>query len=149
MDVRLELPDVADLQLLAGGRHDLHDADGAHRALGVLIELGLLVSLGRHQQEVHLVLVAVLPEQLDHRLELLALLLGGGVLRVRGVTEVLALDLVAERRSQPVVLHERVEGLGQLRAVLAHGDREVPPVRTATSSWTMMFGKTCFQKFAR
>jgi hypothetical protein len=39
MDVRLQLRDVADLQFLSGGRHDLHDADGTHLALGVLVQL--------------------------------------------------------------------------------------------------------------
>ena len=94
------------------------------RAPGVLIEPGLLVSLRRHQQEVHLVPVAVLPEELDDRQELLAPFLGRGALRVRGVDEVLPLDLVAEGRSQPVLPHERVQGREQLRAVLADGDGE-------------------------
>ena len=66
MDVRLELADVADVELLAGGRHHLHHADRADGALDVLIERRLLVALRGHQQEIEVVLVAVLPEELDH-----------------------------------------------------------------------------------
>jgi len=43
MNVRLDLPDVADVQLFRRWPHQLHDADGAHRALGLLIQLGFLV----------------------------------------------------------------------------------------------------------
>ena len=47
----------------------------------VLIERGFLVALRRHQQVVQLVPLAVLLEQLDHRLQLAALGLGRRVLR--------------------------------------------------------------------
>jgi hypothetical protein len=39
VDVGLRLGDVADIQFLAGRWHDLHHADGAHGAAGVLVEL--------------------------------------------------------------------------------------------------------------
>src|SRR4029450_9430598 len=42
MDIGLGLGDVADFQLRAGGRHDLHDADGAHVAPGGLVQARLL-----------------------------------------------------------------------------------------------------------
>ena len=49
---------------LPGRRHDLHDADRADLALGILIEARLLVALRGHQQVIELVPVAVLPEEL-------------------------------------------------------------------------------------
>ena len=82
MDVGIDLRDVADLEFFAGRRHDLHDADRADRALDVLIQRRLLVPLRRHQQVIEVVLRAVFLEQLHHRLELLALGVGGGILRV-------------------------------------------------------------------
>ncbi|MNF06535.1 hypothetical protein D3C80_2065040 [compost metagenome] len=39
MDVGLGHPDIADIQLLAGGRHDLHDADRADMAARLLVQL--------------------------------------------------------------------------------------------------------------
>ena len=66
--------DVAHLHILAGGGHDLHDPDRAHRAFCILVELRLLVALRAHQQPVDVVLVAVFLEILDQRQELLALL---------------------------------------------------------------------------
>jgi Ca2+:H+ antiporter len=48
VDVRLDFGDVAHPKILAGLGHDLHYADGAHRAFDSLVELGFLVSLGSH-----------------------------------------------------------------------------------------------------
>ena len=89
--------DVADLHVLAGGGHHLHDPDRAHRAFCILVELRLLVALRAHQHPVHVVLVAVLLEVLDQRQELLALLLGGRILHVLDVLQVARQELVAGR----------------------------------------------------
>src|SRR4029453_10704547 len=49
VDVRIDFGDVAHAELFAGAGHDLHHADGPHRAADGLIELGFLVALGGHQ----------------------------------------------------------------------------------------------------
>ena len=56
-------------------RHDLHDADGADVALGVLVEGRLLEALGREQQRVEAVLRAIFLEQRQGVME---------ALRIRG-----------------------------------------------------------------
>ena len=114
-----------------------------------MIELGFLVALGGHEQVIQAVLVAVFPEQLDERQELLALGLGCRTLRVSGVDEVFPLDDVAEGRSQPIVRNERVEGLESSGLFFRKATPSVPPVRTATLSCTVRFVKTFFQKPAR
>ncbi|MCY1359709.1 hypothetical protein D9M69_462950 [compost metagenome] len=49
INVWFDFSNVADAKFLAGGGHDLHDANGAHLALGCLIQLRFLVPLGGHQ----------------------------------------------------------------------------------------------------
>ncbi len=107
------------------GGHDLHHADRANRALDVLVQRRLLVALRRHQQVVDVVLRAVLLEQLDHRLELLALGVGRGVLRVLDVLEIAAFDRVSERVALSVLPEPRVDGLPELGILLAKRDGQV------------------------
>ena len=122
MDVGFDLGDVADLEVLAGGGHDLHHADRAHGTLDVLVQRRLLIALRGHQQVIDVVLRAVLLEELHDRQELLALGLGGGVLRVLHVVEIATLDRVAERVPLAVLPNPRVDGCQQPWILLAHRD---------------------------
>jgi len=59
--------------------------------------------MGRHEQEVQAVLIAIIPKDLDDRLKLPASLLDVALFAYVVLTKVFPLDLVSERRSQPVV----------------------------------------------
>jgi hypothetical protein len=65
--------------------------------------------LGRHEQIVQLVLVAVLLEILRQRQELLSLGLRGGALHELRAREITLRHHVAERRPDAVLRDERVE----------------------------------------
>ena len=65
--------DVAHLQSLARGRHDLHDPDGALGTPRVLVELGLLVALRGKHERVEVVLLPVLLKKNERLLEALPL----------------------------------------------------------------------------
>src|SRR5215831_1342548 len=79
MDVRFGGCDIADLHLGARRRHHLHDPDGPDLALLALVELGLLVALGRQHQRIEAILVAILPEEFQRAPEALRLLRASGV----------------------------------------------------------------------
>ena len=87
-----------------------------------LVQRRLLVPLRRHQQVIEVVLRAVLLEQLDHRLQLLALGLGRGVLRVLDVLEIATFDRVAEGVAFAVLAEPRVDDRPQLGILLAERD---------------------------
>jgi hypothetical protein len=125
VDVGFELADVADVQLLPGGGHHLHDADGAHRALDRLVQTRLLEPLGGHEQVVDVVLRAVLPEEVDDLLEALHL---GWRRRILGELRAREIPLeqhVAVQRPGPVGLDEPVEGLLELGTVRTNRDGDL------------------------
>ena len=73
MDVRFKQCHIAGLHLFARRRHQLHNPDRADTASSILIEQGLLVALGDHQEIVHIVLGTVFAEELDRLFEFLDL----------------------------------------------------------------------------
>jgi hypothetical protein len=125
VDVRLDLADVADGELLAGGRHDLHHPDGTHRALGVLVKLGFLVSLRRHQQPVDIVFVTVLLEISNQGEEFLALGLGSGVLHILCAFQVTLQERIPDCSALGVAGQEIVDRRLELRAALAYRPGDV------------------------
>ena len=124
MDVRLELRDIADVELLPGWRHDLHHANRAHRAPGTVVQRRLLITLSGHQQVIEVVLRPVLPEQADHRLELPTLGIGRGVLRVLDVLEIAAFDGVSEGVALWVPADPAVGDFPETGILLAKRDRQ-------------------------
>ena len=110
--------DVADSQLGAGRRHDLHDADGTDLALGVLIELRFLVALRGEHQRIEAVALAVAAKE------------GKGLLEafpIRALCRVLELLHLLHRPLQPIFVGalfarnlgvELADDLRQLRPVL-------------------------------
>ena len=125
MDVGLDLGDVADLHVLPGRGHDLHDADRADGTSGAVVQRRLLVSLRRHQQVIEVVLLAVLLEQLDHSLELLAFCVGRGVFHVLNALEISTFKDIADGVALAVLLQRLIDDVAELRILLAkcHGQR--------------------------
>jgi hypothetical protein len=65
MHVGIGLVNVADAESIAGFRHQLHQADGAHPAMGVLIEPGFLIALRLEQERIEAVFARTLPEDFN------------------------------------------------------------------------------------
>ena len=119
MDVRIGLPDVPNLHVLARGGHHLHDANRADGALPGLIEPRLLVALRGHEQVIELVPVAVLAQVIDRLPEALPLLAGGGALGELHALEVLLEQHVPLQRSFRILGQECIQFGRELRAALA------------------------------
>src|SRR5262245_3337730 len=124
VDVGLDLVDVAHPHVLARGRHDLHDADGADGAALALVELRFLISLLHQQQILHFVLVAVLAKKRHRPLEFRELLPGRGALRPFGALVVPLQDLVALAGFLGLG-EERIQVGLELRALLANHPGDV------------------------
>ncbi|MNN17391.1 hypothetical protein D3C81_1305780 [compost metagenome] len=120
LDVRLGLPDITYLQLLACRRHDLHHSDGSHRASNRLIKPRLLVSLSSHQQPVDTVLVAVLLKELNQIEELLPLRRGCRVLDVFCALQIAHQNHISRLGSFSVTGDKVIDSSFELRAPLPY-----------------------------
>src|SRR5262249_44818136 len=100
--------------------HQLHDSDGAHPALGSLVETRFLVTLGHHQEVVDVVPPRVLPEDVHSLLKLAELRLRGGREGPASTLLVSPQKLVAESCALSVPADEVIHHRLQPGAVLPH-----------------------------
>ena len=78
-----------DFHLGAGGRHQLRDANGADVAFRILVELRLLITLGRKHQRVEIVFRAIGLKEFQGLTKALLLRRAGGVGDLLDLLEVL------------------------------------------------------------
>lgn len=120
MDIGIQLFNIAHLQLFSSAGHHLHNADGADVAPYRLIQPRLLVSLGRHQQPVDVITIAVLAEDIYHREEFASFLTRRGIFDIFSIFQVTQQESIAQRGALTILFDEVVQYRQQLRAVFAY-----------------------------
>ncbi len=128
MNVGIQLFNIAHLQLSSGAGHHLHHPDGADVASNRLVQPRLLVSLGRHQQPVDIVAIAIFTEDVHHGEELAPFLTRCGIFDIFSVFQVTQQESIAQRSALTILFHEVVQQRQQLRTVLAYRPRNVAAV---------------------
>ena len=108
MDIGIQLFNIAHLQLFSSAGHHLHNADGADVAPYRLIQPRLLVSLGRHQQPVDVVTIAVLAEDIYHREEFASFLTRRGIFDIFSIFQVTQQESIAQRGALTILFDEVV-----------------------------------------
>ncbi len=128
MNIGIQLFNIAHLQLFSGAGHHLHHSDGANVASNRLVQPRLLVSLGRHQQPVDIIAIAIFSENVHHGEELAPLLTRCGIFNILGIFQVTQQQGITQRGALTILFHEVVQQRQQLRAVLAYRPRNVAAV---------------------
>ncbi len=108
MDVGIQLFNIAHFQLFSGAGHHLHHPDGADVASHRLVQSRFLVPLGRHQQPVDIVAIAIFAEDFHHGEELAPFLTRGGIFDIFGIFQVTQQEGITQRGALTILFDEVV-----------------------------------------
>lgn len=148
MNIGVELLNIADVELLTGARHDLHNANGADVATHRLIKPRFLIPLSGHQQPVNIVAIAIFAKDLHHGQKFTPFFLPRRVFNVAGILQVAQQYRITQPAALAILIDERIKQGQQLRAIVTYRPTDITFVAQNNVLMNLNPGKTCFQNRA-
>ena len=125
MNIGVELLNIADVELLTGARHDLHNANGADVATHRLIKPRFLIPLSGHQQPVNIVAIAIFAKDLHHGQKFTPFFLPRRVFNVAGILQVAQQYRITQPAALAILIDERIKQGQQLRAIVTYRPTDI------------------------